>query len=686
MTAAPPPAVPGSSPVDDVVVRHRVGRRLGFAAGLVALVVGGLAWMLLLPYQKREAERVAADHITLLAEAVAASYEQDAVVERHRKGDDVDGANGVERELADGDLQREHVHRAHEILRQLQHTDGVMAVDVSDHRGVVKRSTRATRLGNTVAVPQRLRTFAVDDDALTVSYAIPYTRTCVGCHDTSLEPAGVVNVVVDRDAALASFDRYRLTTGLVLGVVYLLLVLVIIAITDRIVGRPIFALARVMKRAEGGDFLVRARVEADDEIGALASAFNRMLRSITTLKADEVERERKLLAAETELSMQAELAAAAERLRAANGALERRVRAQELLMEAAHRLGSTLERTALLERLSRVIREKLGRQDFLIYLVVESESHEAMLEVARASGVLDRDDVRKRRFHVGEGITGLVAETGAPLIVNDLANPFADVDVIGPREVLPLIDTGSLIAVPMLHKGRVVGVLEFFAQEKHGFDVEDAKLLEALGAQAAMAVVNADLYQTTLELSVTDSLTRLMNRRALNRLLDAELERARRFNTPLAVLMIDVDHFKQYNDRMGHLLGDDALRGVADTLRGAVRKVDAVARFGGEEFCVVLPRTDEAAGLEVADKLLKAIRAINLPGALAQPLGHMSISVGVAVFPHDMPPAYEDPVAKVLIDVADQAAYDAKRGGRDRVVAAGQRRAPRPRLHEVRSP
>ena len=680
MAAAVDPRHSTASLNDDAPVRRRVGRRLAFLTGGAALVVGGVIYALLTPYQKAEAERVAADHISLLAEAVAASYEQDVPV-GGKKADEVE----IERELRDQDLEREHVHRSKEILHQLQHADGVVAVDVSDQRGIVKRSTRASRVGSVVKVPQRLRSSFVDDDHLTVSYAMPWTRSCVGCHDTSTEPAGVVNVVVDRDAAFASLDRYRLITGIILALTYVLLVLLIVAMTDRLVGRPIFGLARVMKLAERGDFLVRARVEADDEIGALASAFNRMLRSITALKADEVEREHKLLAAEAELGMKAVLAAAAERLQAANVALERRVRAQELLMEAAHRLGSTLERTTLLERLSKVIREKLGRNDFLIYLVVEGDQHEAMLEVARASGLLDRDDLRKRRFHVGEGITGLVAETGAPLIVANLAEPFADLAVPPPSRVLPLIETGSLIAVPMLHKGRVVGVLEFYAPELNGFDVDDAKLLEALGAQAAMAVVNADLYQTTLELSVTDSLTRLMNRRALNRLLDAELERARRFNTPLAVLMIDVDHFKHYNDRMGHLLGDDALRAVADVLRSSVRKVDAVARFGGEEFCVVLPRTDEAAGLEVADKLLRAVRSLELPGARAQPLGLVSISIGVAIFPNDMPTAYEDPVAKVIVDVADKAVYEAKRGGRDGVVAAGQSRARKPRLHEVRA-
>ena len=659
---------------DDLRVRRRIGRRLAFWTGGIALVLGVVAYALLEPYQSAEAERVAADHISLLAETVAATYEQ--------SHPPVPKEEDVERDLGDHDLQREHIHRAREILQQLQHAPDIIAVDVTDHTGVVRQSTRADRVGARIDIPRRVRTSVVDDDALTVRYAMPYTQACAGCHQNTGGPAGVVQVLVERDAAFASLDRFRKVTGGVLVGAYLALVLLIMVMADRIVGRPAFALARLMKRAERGDFLVRARVVADDELGALATAFNRMLRAITSLKAEEVEREEKLNAAEAELTIKAELASVAERLQQSNAALERRVRAQELLMEAAHRLGSTLERSALLERLSRVIREKLGRQDFLIYLVIEDQG-EAILEVARASGLLDRDDVKARRFRVGEGITGLVAETGAPLLVEDLRDPFRNTAMPPAVQLPPAIEAGSLVAVPLLHKGRVVGVFEFYDQKIGAFDVDDAKLLEALGAQAAMAVVNADLYQTTLELSVTDALTKLMNRRALSRLLDAELERSRRFNTPLAVLMLDVDHFKQYNDRMGHLLGDDALRAVADAVRSSVRKVDGVARFGGEEFCVVLPKTDAEAGHEVAEKLMKAVRALDLPGGSSQPLGEMSISVGVAVFPDDMPTAFADPPAKVIIDVADRAAYEAKRRGRNQAVSAAESRPNRPKLHEI---
>jgi diguanylate cyclase (GGDEF)-like protein len=298
-----------------------------------------------------------------------------------------------------------------------------------------------------------------------------------------------------------------------------------------------------------------------------------------------------------------------------------------------------------MERLADLIEKRLGASDYAIFLVQEGPEHEPVLRLERQMPErppTDADD----DVGVGEGPVGLVAETGAPHREQDV------------------------LCIPMLHKGRVVGVLRFHEQDKDAFDDDQIELLQALGAQAAMAVVNADLYEATVELSVTDPLTSLMNRRAMNRRLEIEVTRAQRFRLPLAVLMIDVDHFKQYNDRMGHLLGDETLKAVARTLEGSVRRVDAVARYGGEEFCVILPRTDEVAARDVAEKLRQNMEELEVPGARNQPLGHMSVSVGFAIYPDDLPAALSAPATEVLLDTADRAVYEAKHGGRNQVVSA----------------
>ena len=656
-------------------IRRRVSRRLALIAGGAAIVLGGAAFALLAPVERQAVERVATEQIGLLAEGVAATYQVTDAPPPPNPDDEVN-AN-------EPPPKRVPVHHAAEILEQLRHADGVEWIDVLDQAGTVKHSTRPEHLGHVHPVPHAMRDAHLDGDELVVSYAMPFTHACAQCHDSQRDPVGVVQVAVDRDVALRSLQRFHLFYAASVFFAFAVLVVLIVVVTERTVARPVFKLARLMKKAEKGDFLVRARVEGDDELGALARSFNSMLRAITTLKAHEIEHEIALKTAESELAMKSQLQDVAERLQQSNAALQRRVQAQGLLMEAAHRLGSTLDRSALVERLARVVADNLGRPDFAVYLVKEGEDRDALLEVQNAAGALDSPEVRAARFKVGDGIAGLVADTGAPILVADLRDPPPNLVKLREHKE-PFPHEGSLLVVPMLHKGRVVGVLAFYAPTPRAFDADDTALLQALGAQAAMAVVNADLYQTTLELSVTDTLTELMNRRALNRILDAELVRAQRFGTPLVVLMLDVDHFKQYNDRMGHLLGDETLKLVASALSSSVRKVDAVARFGGEEFCVVLPRTDEQAGLDVADKLLRAVRALSVPGNDSQPLGRMSISVGLAVYPVDMPPAIDGSPVDVILDAADKAAYEAKRRGRDRVVTAGEvsGRPKRPKLDE----
>ncbi len=165
-----------------------------------------------------------------------------------------------------------------------------------------------------------------------------------------------------------------------------------------------------------------------------------------------------------------------------------------------------------------------------------------------------------------------------------------------------------------------------------------------------------------IEQAVTDEKTKLFNFRYFTNLLRDELARAKRFGHPLSLIMLDVDNFKHYNDTNGHLLGDEVLIGVARLLRTAGRETDVVARYGGEEFAVVLPETDKPHAITVAERLRRAIEMEPFPNGEKQPLGRVSISLGVSTFPFDA----EFP--QDLIDTADSALYQAKETGRNRVV------------------
>ena len=178
-------------------------------------------------------------------------------------------------------------------------------------------------------------------------------------------------------------------------------------------------------------------------------------------------------------------------------------------------------------------------------------------------------------------------------------------------------------------------------------------------ANRQLAQLNARLE----ELSQTDALTGLHNRYYFDRRIEHEVERARRYGSPLAVVMIDIDHFKRVNDGHGHPFGDLVLRGVAQALKRVLRNVDSLARYGGEELVAVLPETPRSEALAVAERLRQAVEAERFEsGGQRVPV---TISLGVASGP---PPVVENP--HEILKLADEALYRAKESGRNRVCSS----------------
>jgi two-component system cell cycle response regulator len=229
----------------------------------------------------------------------------------------------------------------------------------------------------------------------------------------------------------------------------------------------------------------------------------------------------------------------------------------------------------------------------------------------------------------------------------------------------------SVIALPFTLDRQQAGV--FFLRRMRNeppLTNDDVEFADAVIKAAVAAIQRAQVIETTksenarLEvLAHTDGLTQVLNRRALTARLSSELERARRYDSVLSVLMIDLDHFKLVNDTYGHLIGDDVLREVAAILQAAIRSVDVVARFGGEEFVVVLPETPLSGAIIFAERLRVAISAHPFnDGSVGGPLT-VTVSVGVAVFPSEGVASVEMFFARV-----DEALYRAKADGRDRVA------------------
>ena len=205
--------------------------------------------------------------------------------------------------------------------------------------------------------------------------------------------------------------------------------------------------------------------------------------------------------------------------------------------------------------------------------------------------------------------------------------------------------------------------MNFSSRRIDAFTPSDRALYATITSQAALALANARLYKDTLELTETDGLTGLLNRRGLDKRLSLETGRTRRDGTPMSAIMIDIDHFKMYNDQQGHQLGDETLRRVARLLAHNVRQVDAAARYGGEEFVILLPRTTRTQAVEIARKLRRKVEAADFEKGYLQPLGRVTISCGVATMPDDAD------TADRLIDAADGALYAAKAPGRERTAA-----------------
>ena len=200
---------------------------------------------------------------------------------------------------------------------------------------------------------------------------------------------------------------------------------------------------------------------------------------------------------------------------------------------------------------------------------------------------------------------------------------------------------------------------------RHGgpFTREEEELLEYLAGQAVVSIENASLHETVERQAVTDELTGLANVRAFTSVLDRELERSRRFETPLGLLMLDIDDFKLVNDTYGHQQGDEVLAQVAGVLRDLSRDLDTAARYGGEEMAVVLPQTDVEGAEMLAERIREAVEALRVPRVRGGVLG-VTASFGVASVP------YTAVDRESLIAAADAALYRAKRGGKNRVECA----------------
>ena len=224
----------------------------------------------------------------------------------------------------------------------------------------------------------------------------------------------------------------------------------------------------------------------------------------------------------------------------------------------------------------------------------------------------------------------------------------------------------------MVAHGETLGVLHLRCDADHSGDAEaDQKSRESLkrlavlaASQIALSLANLQLRETLRDQSIRDPLTGLFNRRFMQESLNKELQRSRRKQRPLAIIFLDLDHFKHFNDTFGHDAGDSVLKSMADIFRVHFRADGVICRHGGEEFAVILPESSIEDAARRADALRLATRDLKLVYR-GTPLDPVTLSIGIAGFPdhgHD---------AQELLDRADKCLYQSKANGRDRVTVAG---------------
>jgi diguanylate cyclase (GGDEF)-like protein len=325
------------------------------------------------------------------------------------------------------------------------------------------------------------------------------------------------------------------------------------------------------------------------------------------------------------------------------------------LFKISSTLSDKLDMAETLKAIKKIIREVFPCNHFFLFLLDEERD---VLTLSSSFG-LSKNNTMQETTLPQAGIWGKALKTRRPVYLKNLA-------AHGSRLLLPgNLKTGALLAVPLLADGvKPIGVIALQRPATNSFGKDEVELLRKIAGQTALVLDRIAQYQHHRELSFTDELTGMFNRRYFNQRFDREMQRALRYERPLTAIMIDIDHFKTFNDNHGHLMGDRVLRIVAELLESNIRKADIPARFGGEEFVILLPEIDKEHGYKVAEKLRRAVEKAEFPKEETQPLGRITISLGVASFPEDSTSAPD------LLERADRALYLAKTLGRNQVAIA----------------
>lgn len=320
------------------------------------------------------------------------------------------------------------------------------------------------------------------------------------------------------------------------------------------------------------------------------------------------------------------------------------------LQQISQAIGSIFDVNELLKYVNDIILGVMGTYSSTIILYDEEKRKFKM----HTTNIKNAPELATMNDNVNCSALYDVLNSGKPIIEN-----FVD-----PEEyrLTKCRDVNSLICVPLITKARKYGIVLVEHKHSNAFDEENMNLLNIIGQQVGIAMENAELYQKMQYLATTDGLTGLFNRLYFQQQLDKEFDKAKNERYPLSVVIFDIDHFKKFNDTFGHLFGDKVLKAIANIVKGSLRKTDVLARFGGEEFIILFPRTKVEEAYEKAEMLRRKISSTVIKDNLVT--ASVTVSFGVSSYPECAATEGE------LLRTADGALYDAKTSGRNCVKIA----------------
>ena len=346
----------------------------------------------------------------------------------------------------------------------------------------------------------------------------------------------------------------------------------------------------------------------------------------------------------TLFSMQASLALQNAKLYS----LERqRARQLEAINTIAQQSTAVMDLEGLLERVCSVIQHAFRAPHVSLCLREESE-----LVLRAHRGILTPCIPAGGRIPAQTEPWSNVLSSGSTVVENDISSESHSFKLFA--------ESVSRMTIPLISFGQTLGALTLHSDQPNAFRLQDFKSLESVADICASSIQNAHYVERIRQLSYLDGLTGMFNRRFFELRIMEEIERARRSQAGMAIIMADIDHFKRLNDEFGHLLGDEVLRQVSSLLHQQLRKIDVVCRYGGEEFAILLTQTTAQHAMAVAEKLRRLVEGWQFPGVPRT----VTLSAGVAAFPEHGTTRDE------LVRASDAALYAAKQAGRNCVHLA----------------